>query len=111
MNQFMGFNNDNCFESIFEFARKEVEKQKHYYDAIALTNTEKVISAFRKHQVSDFYMKPSTGYAYNDLGRENWTRFMRMFLEPKQPWYVHSLYPEPMPWLLPCWVTCIPVTK
>ena len=70
MNQFMGFNNDNCFESIFEFARKEVEKQKHYYDAIALTNTEKVISAFRKHQVSDFYMKPSTGYAYNDLGRE-----------------------------------------
>ena len=31
MNQFMGFNNDNCFESIFEFARKEVEKQKHYY--------------------------------------------------------------------------------
>lgn len=58
------------FEGIFDFARKEVEKQKHYYGAIALKNTEKVISAFRKHQVSDFYMKPSTGYAYNDLGRE-----------------------------------------
>ena len=58
------------FESIFEFSRKEVDKQKHYYDAVALKNTEKVIAAFRKHQVSDFYMKPSTGYAYNDLGRE-----------------------------------------
>ena len=66
----MDFNSSKCFESIFEFARKEVEKQKHYYDAIALKNTEKVISAFRKNQVSDFYMKPSTGYAYNDLGRE-----------------------------------------
>ena len=66
----MDFNSSICLESIFEFARKEVEKQKHYYDVIALTNTEKVISAFRKHQVSDFYMKPSTGYAYNDLGRE-----------------------------------------
>jgi len=58
------------FESIFDFARKEVDKQKHYYDAVALKNTEKVISVFRKHQVSDFYMKPTTGYAYNDLGRE-----------------------------------------
>ena len=51
------------FESIFEFSRKEVDKQKHYYDTVALKNTEKVIAAFRKHQVSDFYMKPSTGYA------------------------------------------------
>ena len=34
------------FESIFEFSRKEVDKQKHYYDAVALKNTEKVIAAF-----------------------------------------------------------------
>lgn len=66
----MSFINKYTYEGIFDFARKEVDKQKHYYDAIALKNTEKVISAFRKHQVSDFYMKPTTGYAYNDLGRE-----------------------------------------
>ena len=58
------------FEGIFDFARKEVEKQNQYYDAVALKNTEKIIAAFRKHQVSDFYMKPTNGYAYNDLGRE-----------------------------------------
>ena len=58
------------FEIIFEEAVKYVEKQKHYYDAIALKNTQKVIAAFRKHQVSDYYMKPTTGYAYNDVGRE-----------------------------------------
>lgn len=66
----MRFNSLINIEGIFESARKEVEKQKHYYDVIALKNTEKIILAFRKHQVSDFYMKPSTGYAYNDLGRE-----------------------------------------
>ena len=38
------------FDSIFEFSRKEVEKQKHYYDVIALKITQKVIAAFRKHQ-------------------------------------------------------------
>ena len=66
----MRFGKSIDFESIFEFARKEVDKQKHHYDAVALKNTEKVIAVFRKHQVSDFYMKPTTGYAYNDLGRE-----------------------------------------
>lgn len=66
----MKVNNSVNYEGIFDFARKELEKQKHYYDVIALKNTEKVISAFRKHQVSDFYLKPSTGYAYNDMGRE-----------------------------------------
>ena len=62
--------NNFSFEAIFEFSRKEVAKQNHYYDVIALKNTQKVIAAFRKHQVSDYYMKPTTGYAYNDLGRE-----------------------------------------
>jgi len=66
----MNINKAGDFESIFDCARKIVAKQKHYYDAIALKNTKKVMDAFRKHQVSDFYMKPTTGYAYNDLGRE-----------------------------------------
>jgi len=58
------------FNSIFRYARMEVEKQLHWYDEVALNNTKKVLSAFRKHQVSDFYLKPTTGYAYNDVGRE-----------------------------------------
>lgn len=36
----------------------------------ALFNTAKVISAFRNNMVSDFYLKPTTGYAYSDIGRE-----------------------------------------
>lgn len=58
------------FEAVFDYARRAVAKQSHYYDVIALKNTKKVITAFRHHHVSDYYMKPTTGYAYNDVGRE-----------------------------------------
>ncbi|KOP68803.1 hypothetical protein AMS62_28835 [Bacillus sp. FJAT-18019] len=39
-------------------------------DAIVDFNQWKVIDAFQKHQVSDFHFAASTGYAYNDRGRE-----------------------------------------
>ena len=29
------------------------------------------MKAFRNHMVSDYYLKPTTGYAYSDVGREN----------------------------------------
>ena len=82
------FKNTLSYDSIFECARKEVERRQYRYNAIALKNTEKVIAAFRKHQVSDFYMKPTTGYAY-----------------------VPNLFPEPMRWQLPCLVICMRVMK
>lgn len=58
------------YDSIFSSAMRAVRAQEHLYNEIALKNTEKVISAFRKHQVSDYYMKPTTGYAYADMGRD-----------------------------------------
>lgn len=39
-------------------------------DRIAELNTVKVLDAFRQYQVSDYYFRATTGYAYNDLGRE-----------------------------------------
>ena len=39
-------------------------------DAIVDFNQWKVIDAFQKFQVSDFHFAASTGYAYNDRGRE-----------------------------------------
>jgi len=48
----------------------EVQKHEKFLDAIALKNTKKVLSAFHKEMVADFYIKPSTGYAYDDIGRE-----------------------------------------
>lgn len=49
------------------------EMAKPYYqnvEKIMAWNQAKVIEAFQKHRVSDFHMNPSTGYGYNDTGRE-----------------------------------------
>ena len=39
-------------------------------DRIAFENQKKVMAAFRSHQVSESYFMPSSGYGYNDRGRE-----------------------------------------
>ena len=57
-------------KKIEEEALLEVLHAAESYDKAALYNTEKVMQAFRKHMVSDFYLKPTTGYAYSDVGRE-----------------------------------------
>ena len=59
------------FAEIEKTALNDVEKYSKIYEEPALINTEKVMKAFRKHMVSDYYLKPTTGYAYSDVGREN----------------------------------------
>ncbi|WP_227935896.1 methionine gamma-lyase family protein [Alkalihalobacillus deserti] len=53
---------------------KEVEQQirEHHQEIeeIALVNQAKVMAAFRNHQVADFHFTPSTGYGYDDVGRD-----------------------------------------
>ena len=41
---------------------------------IAEYNQFRVLNAFRKHKVSDFHFMPSTGYGYNDEGRDTLER-------------------------------------
>ena len=57
---------------------KKVEDQIQPYhqqvDEMAFYNQQKVLAAFRKHQVSDFHLHPSTGYGYDDEGRDNLER-------------------------------------
>lgn len=43
-------------------------------DERAFFNQQKVLSAFRNNQVSDFHLHPSTGYGYDDEGRDNLER-------------------------------------
>ena len=51
-------------------ALQEVAKHTAVMEETALINTRKVLDAFRRAQVSDFYMKPTTGYGYDDIGRD-----------------------------------------
>lgn len=39
-------------------------------DEISEKNTSKVLEAFRRHRVSDYHFRTTSGYAYNDAGRE-----------------------------------------
>ena len=58
------------FRTIEANALSEVAAHSAELEEAALFNTNKVINAFRNNMVSDFYLKPTTGYAYSDVGRE-----------------------------------------
>ena len=74
------------FERIEQEALLEVLQAAKSYEEAALHNTEKVMQAFRKHMVSDFYLKPTTGYAYSDVGREKLDDIYADILKLKLPW-------------------------
>ncbi len=57
-----------------DFIKEEEKKVKEEFNKIEETcerNTMKVLAAFQKYQVSESYFHETTGYGYNDLGREN----------------------------------------
>lgn len=49
---------------------KELKKQFDNVDSICLENSIKVLNAFRNNKVSDIHLNGTTGYGYNDLGRD-----------------------------------------
>lgn len=52
-------------------AAEEMARERlNAVDAVVEFNQEKVIRAFQKHKVSDYHFAGSTGYGYNDRGRE-----------------------------------------
>ena len=57
-------------DQLREQAMALAEPQFKKFEPIALANTEKVLNAFRECQLSDYHFNPSSGYGYNDVGRE-----------------------------------------
>ena len=41
-----------------------------YYEDICLYNSNKVLEAFRKENISEIHFSSTTGYGYGDIGRE-----------------------------------------
>lgn len=67
----------NLTEETMAFAKKIEEKVKPYFekaDQMAFYNQQKVLSAFRKNNVSENHFYPSTGYGYDDEGRDTLER-------------------------------------
>jgi len=51
-------------------AEEALRRQFAHIDAIAQANTERVLAAFQAHRVAEGYFAGTTGYGYDDLGRE-----------------------------------------
>ncbi len=56
--------------SLAEEAEKEVLEHFKKVDETAFINQARVLKAFSDHRVSEAYFSQTTGYGYNDLGRE-----------------------------------------
>ncbi|MDQ1909260.1 methionine gamma-lyase family protein [Paenibacillus sp. GD4] len=56
--------------SLMEQAERKAMGKLQEIDRVVDHNSWKVIKAFQKHKVSDYHFAGSTGYGYNDRGRE-----------------------------------------
>ena len=52
----------------------KIQEQFKKVETNAFINQQKVLAAFRENQVSDYHLHPSTGYGYDDEGRDNLER-------------------------------------
>ncbi len=57
-------------KELFERSEKEVFEQFAYLDKLCDLNSLKVLNAFRNNNISEAHFTSSTGYGYNDIGRE-----------------------------------------
>lgn len=62
--------NLQLLEEFAEKAQKDLAPLFYETEKISEANQRKVLKAFREHQVSEFHFNPSTGYGYDDSGRE-----------------------------------------
>ena len=51
-------------------AQHALQNEFAHVDAVAEENTARVLAAFQKHRVADAYFAGTTGYGYDDLGRD-----------------------------------------
>ncbi|GIN91167.1 hypothetical protein J6TS1_07900 [Siminovitchia terrae] len=61
---------EKTLRPLIEQAEEKVADIHRKIERIIEENQYKVLRSFQKHQVAEFHFTPSTGYGYNDLGRE-----------------------------------------
>ncbi|MBM7837737.1 cystathionine beta-lyase family protein involved in aluminum resistance [Alkalihalobacillus xiaoxiensis] len=59
---------------LVKHAEEKIKQQHEATDEIALINQARVLDSYAKHQVADFHFTPSTGYGYDDAGRDTLER-------------------------------------
>lgn len=61
-------------EKIIEASEKELANQFENLEKISLFNTEKVLGAFKKNKIALRHFNPTSGYGYDDEGRDTLNR-------------------------------------
>jgi cystathionine beta-lyase family protein involved in aluminum resistance len=51
-------------------AEAAAKKQEEHINEIVSYNLNKILTSFRRHRISELHLMSSTGYGYNDVGRE-----------------------------------------
>ena len=85
----------NLTQETLALAAKIEDKVRPYQakvEELAFFNQQKVLAAFRKHQVSDYHLHPSNGYGYDDEGRDNLERVYAKYSGRKRRLYVRKLF-------------------
>ena len=57
-------------EELVKEVENEIQEEFQKNEEIELLNSSKVLNAFQKFQISEAHLNGTTGYGYNDLGRE-----------------------------------------
>lgn len=61
---------DSKIISLFDECEKDVSEEFHKLDSLCEINSRKVLDAFRHNNISEVHFNSSTGYGYNDMGRD-----------------------------------------
>ena len=56
--------------NVFEKAESEVKSIFNHIDDICFLNSQKVLKAFQENKISEIHFNSTTGYGYNDIGRD-----------------------------------------
>ena len=75
---------DKISKELIELANKvesKIEKQLKEIDKQCMNNSIKVLQAFQKNRIADVHFNSTTGYGYNDIGRDTIERIFADVLE------------------------------
>ena len=61
---------DQTVRDLGRQAQSSLEREFARIDAVAEENATRVLSAFQEHRVAEGYFAGTTGYGYDDLGRD-----------------------------------------
>ena len=73
MDQALFYENAGISRETYDFCKEvlaQIEDRFKEIDAVSEVNQLKVMEAFRKAKVSEYHFDRSTGYGYNDNGRD-----------------------------------------